>query len=117
MNSSGSVSESELFEKLKNLESRLSRIEKQLKIAHEDEIFTPPEENEDPIDLKSGSESLELQIGEFWLAKSGIVILAIGIAFLLTFPYQNLPAVLPALFGYILVTCHLVTGICMAQFI
>jgi len=55
--------------------------------------------------IKNGAdaESLEFQIGQFWFAQVGIVILAIGIAFLLTFPYPDFPAAVPSLFGYFLV--------------
>jgi hypothetical protein len=46
---------------------------------------------------------MEFHIGENWFAKVGIVILAIGIAFLLTFPFKDLPASIPVVIGYSLV--------------
>jgi hypothetical protein len=42
-------------------------------------------------------------LGQNWFAKVGIVILAIGMAFLLTQPFEGLPSVVPELFGYVLV--------------
>ena len=50
---------------------------------------------------ESGDETIEYKIGFYWFAKFGIAILAVGIAFLLTFPYQNIPGYLPSLFGFI----------------
>ena len=88
---------------LRNLEARISRIEKQLNIRSESVASV---EDTAPLAQKSVTEtpeSLELHIGQIWFAKAGIIVLAIGIVFLLTFPYQDLPPILPSLFGYILV--------------
>jgi hypothetical protein len=88
---------------LKNLEKRIKRIEDHIDLDSSEKI----EENHDGLHVPdlSGQDtvSLEFQIGQYWFAKFGILILAIGIAFLLTFPYPNLPAALPSLFGYFLV--------------
>ncbi len=56
-----------------------------------------------PANMAEAAENMEFRIGQFWFAKAGIVVLAIGILFLLTFPYQNLPPYLPSMMGYILV--------------
>lgn len=88
---------------LKNLEVRISRLE-----AHFDLEPLPRNTGDTvlsaPVSPKEAvpDDHLEYQIGEFWFAKVGIVVLAIGIAFLLTLPYENLPPMLPSLFGYIL---------------
>ncbi|GAB4366032.1 MAG: hypothetical protein Kow0042_05650 [Calditrichia bacterium] len=92
-----------ILEYIKSLESRISRIESQLKIQ--------PEQDQPTLDLSLFSteklhesvESLEFRIGQFWFAKAGIVILALGIVFLLTFPYKHLPPVFPSFLGYLLV--------------
>lgn len=87
---------------LKNLESRISRIETHLNIgslSEGDEFKLPPLI---PSNISERADSLELQIGQFWFAKAGIVVLAIGIIFLLTFPYHDLPPAFPSLFGYFL---------------
>ncbi|OGB60389.1 MAG: hypothetical protein A2Y94_08315 [Caldithrix sp. RBG_13_44_9] len=87
---------------LKNLEARVVKLESQLK-------FSPSVEAETdvrpliPANLNEVTANLEMRIGQFWFAKAGIVILALGIVFLLTFPYKTLPAILPSLVGYLLV--------------
>ena len=89
---------------LKELEKRISRLESHLNIEapKKQKIDVQEVVSESVNQTSDRAESLEFHIGEFWFAKVGIVILAIGIAFLLTFPYQNLPSILPAFFGYIL---------------
>jgi uncharacterized membrane protein len=88
---------------LKNLEARISRLE-----AHFDLEPLHPAEEEAVLSTSASQKAaapddhLEYQIGEFWFAKVGIVMFAIGIAFLLTLPYENLPPHLPGLFGYVL---------------
>ncbi|MBN2365640.1 MAG: DUF2339 domain-containing protein [Calditrichaeota bacterium] len=85
------------------LEERISRIEARLKSQpvtyHEEEKTSSLL----PRNLGEAADSLELRIGRFWFAKAGIVVLAIGIVFLLTFPYSEWPAALPSLIGYLVV--------------
>ncbi|MEK6552059.1 MAG: hypothetical protein AABZ54_01230 [Bacteroidota bacterium] len=93
----------QLITYLKNLEARISRIEEKLNLEN-----LPSEDNFElpslmPQNISERADSLETQIGQFWFAKVGIVILAIGIIFLMTFPYQNLPSFFPSLVGYVLV--------------
>jgi hypothetical protein len=90
---------------LKNIESRISRIEEALNIkttsdSSEEEFKLPPLI---PRDIINQTDLLEDSIGQFWFAKIGIVILAIGIVLLLTFPYHNLPPAIPSIAGYALV--------------
>jgi len=90
-----------ILEQLKLLEGRLARIETYLGI-------TPVSEQASQIapshaDAVEAEEKLELQLGQNWFARVGIVILALGVVFLLTFPYQHLPPALPSLVGYVLV--------------
>jgi hypothetical protein len=93
-----------LAEKLRELEARLSRIEERLDII-------PPPSDQSPA--ASGEpapaapavrdeDELEFEVGQNWFAKVGIVVIALGIVFLLTFPYTGLPAAAPGLFGYAL---------------
>jgi Predicted membrane protein (DUF2339) len=87
---------------IKDLESRISRIEVRLNLdapAGTEEKLPPLI----PDNMADRADSLENQIGQFWFAKIGITILSIGIVFLLTFPYKNLPAAAPCLAGYALV--------------
>lgn len=93
--------EKESAEILRNLEQRIARLESFLKL----EPLTP-NNNVSPIISKSekeqqiASDRLELQIGQYWFAKVGIVILALGIIFLMTFPYTDLPSFLPSMIGF-----------------
>ncbi|HEY6952988.1 MAG TPA: hypothetical protein VI758_11305 [Bacteroidota bacterium] len=87
---------------LKNLVHRISRLESHLGI--------PQDAAEEPqtgaISQEAAEESedaLETQVGENWFAKVGIVVLALGVIFLLTFPYQNLASYAPSAIGYVLV--------------
>ena len=88
---------------LGNLETRITRIEEHLNLGPSgvekesqltEEIPSKPSESEDV---------LEFHIGQYWFARFGIVVLAIGIVFLLTLPYRNLPPAFPSILGYILV--------------
>lgn len=93
-------SNQQILKYLQSLEKRIARIESRLSLTEEP---TGPEPRVNKISpVTRSADTLEFQIGQFWFAKVGIVILAVGIVFLLTFPYQNLPAVLPSLFGYVL---------------
>ena len=87
---------------LRTLEERLERIEAHLNL--------PPLHSGDEVGAsqtelagEAREEALELQIGQNWFAKVGIVVLALGIVFLLTFPYHGIPPILPSLVGYIIV--------------
>jgi uncharacterized membrane protein len=92
------MSEGEILVRLREIEERLARIEKHLDVApataeHGEATAETEEETE---------EKLELQLGQNWFAKVGIVALVLGLVFLLTLPYRDLPPALPSLFGYIL---------------
>ncbi|HTY37057.1 MAG TPA: DUF2339 domain-containing protein [Bacteroidota bacterium] len=92
----------QILSSLRNLESRISRIESVLDLRADsaaDPEATPPEHSVAVED----DEELELQLGQNWFAKAGIVGLALGVAFLLTLPYNGLPPILPSLIGYALV--------------
>jgi uncharacterized membrane protein len=96
-------SSEEILEHLKQLERRITRLEERLELSvpereekKEAPTFTAESEEE-------AEEALELRVGQNWFAKVGIVVLALGIVFLLTIPFQNLPPILPSLVGYVLV--------------
>ena len=87
---------------LSDLEKRISRIEEYLNFSS---ITAEPTESVDLPEKKVSEQkdSLEFRIGELWLVRIGIIAISLGIIFLLTFPYQDLPSILPSLFGYLLV--------------
>jgi len=91
---------------LRDLENRIARIEENLGLARV-EPREEPEELDRPSPLTKGEEEeeLEFRLGQNWFAKVGIVVLAIGMAFLLTQPFEGLPSILPVLIGYVLVAC------------
>ena len=90
----------EILSAIKKLEERISRLEDYLNI---EPITEGVKENEQEIiEYEEKEEQLEYRIGEYWFAKVGVVTLVVGMAFFLTFPYKNLPTILPGIFGYIL---------------
>jgi uncharacterized membrane protein len=91
-----------IFERLAGIERRLSIIESRLEVGLGNRHELPLPEST-PEDAEHREEELENRIGENWFPRVGIMVLVIGVAFLLTFPYQGLPSVLPSLFGYLVV--------------
>ncbi|MCK4893787.1 MAG: DUF2339 domain-containing protein [Calditrichia bacterium] len=86
---------------LKQLEKRIAHLETAVKKGRpEEEMELQPLI---PENLGEVVDNLEFRIGQFWFAKAGIVILAIGIAFLLTLPFKNLPPYLPSIIGFSIV--------------
>jgi len=95
-------SNEQILGSLRNLEERIARIESYLELRS----ATEPETEQGPLPSAvavEDDEALELQLGQNWFAKAGIVGLALGIAFLLTLPYHGLPPFLPSALGYVLV--------------
>jgi len=97
---SDNVSDIKLLQQIRLLDERIRRIEQQLNLSSEQIVKAENQSIPAITDSEEREEKLEFRIGQYWFAKVGILILAIGIGFLLTFPYQNLPPVLPSLFGY-----------------
>ncbi len=96
-------SDKDIINILDKLESRLAKIESHLGLESEPVFFKKKQESQPVESAEAISERMEFHIGENWFAKVGIVILAIGIAFLLTFPFKDLPASIPVVIGYSLV--------------
>jgi len=90
----------QMLDLLRKLENRIARIESRLEL----ESSEARESESVPAIAAEDDEELELELGQNWFAKAGIVGLALGIAFLLTLPYANLPSFLPSLLGYVLVS-------------
>ncbi len=86
-----------------DLDERISRIESRLQILPFKETYLEKEEINESAKVISSldrEDNLEYRIGQFWFAKVGIVVLIIGLAFLLTLPYQNSLSVFPVVLGY-----------------
>jgi hypothetical protein len=95
-------SSEQILTSLRNLEERITRIESYLELKSTAETEVEPESPPSTVAAED-DEALELQLGQNWFAKAGIVGLALGIAFLLTLPYNGLPPILPSVLGYVLV--------------
>ncbi len=87
---------------LKQLEQRIQRIEQHLGLSGEIETEALDEPTASESQPVVEEDALEYRIGQFWMAKIGIVVLALGIVFLLTFPYKDVAPFLPSLFGYLI---------------
>jgi hypothetical protein len=95
-------------EALRRLEARIARIEAYLQLdplpevdavhALRPDMVTPSIETEEEKEA-----ALERRIGEFWLARVGIVALLVGTAFFIAYPIAVLPPLLHSLIGYLAV--------------
>ena len=91
-----------IIAKVENLEKRMNIIESNLNLVHrKEETDIQTSENLTEQKKPKSNDSLELKIGQNWFAKMGIVVIVVGIMFLLSLPYDNLPSFGPALCGYI----------------
>jgi uncharacterized membrane protein len=91
------------FAQLKKLEERISRIEEELELVPARAESQPLDVQEPIPKAQDEEEELEFRLGQNWFAKVGIVVLAIGMAFLLTQPFEELPSGVPVLIGAALV--------------
>lgn len=96
-----------LEETLRRLEARMARLEAYLQLgplpemsAHEGVEATAVAP---PVSEEEKEAALELKIGEFWLARVGIVALLVGTAFFIAYPIAILPPLLHSLIGYLAV--------------
>ena len=81
----------------------MDQIEARLKLRPGDQEVEESTSSLIPENMSETMDILEFRIGQYWFAKAGIIVLALGIVFLMTFPYQTLPSFFPSLIGYILV--------------
>jgi uncharacterized membrane protein len=98
----------QLEETLRRLEARIMRIETYLQLGPLPEARTQvgiaaPRATPQASDEEKEA-ALELKIGEFWLARVGIVALLVGTAFFIAYPIAILPPPLHSLIGYFAVT-------------
>lgn len=86
------------------LEARLVRLENYLgfrKLTAEDaDAILSGTADSAPTPRTSIEGELEHEIGEFWLARVGVLALSVGLAFLTAFPFPGLPAIASCLIGY-----------------
>ncbi|RPI74252.1 MAG: DUF2339 domain-containing protein [Ignavibacteriales bacterium] len=104
---SGTVGNSDNAEIIKNLQERLSQLEKQLSIQG-----SSSEKEEIPsLDIpKKDDDELEFRISEFWLPKLGIFVFIVGVIFCLTLPFEGIHATIPSICGYALALAIMFLG-------
>lgn len=100
-------------ERFEKLESRLLNIERHLGITETeapavhlrttepDPVLpvTPP-----PVTVvREDEDEFEFEVGQNLFAKIGIIVMAVGVAFLLSLPFDELPPAVPTILGYALV--------------
>ncbi len=97
------VEDSDLRKVVMQLNERVLHVEKQLGISPPVHKAIEPEPV--PAEMEStqsgDQETLEFEVGQTWFALIGIVVLAIGMAFLLSLPFASLPGWLPSIGGYL----------------
>ena len=94
----------EIINYLNKLEKRISKLENRSQIfgSEEPAAETTELKTSDETPVKERNEDqLEFRIGQFWLAKIGIIVLIIGFAFFLTLPHENFTPGVPSLLGFI----------------
>lgn len=91
---------------MQRLEARIARIEAYLQLGPLPSAQTKTELAQNSA-IQSTAEAkeaaLELQIGEFWLARIGLVALIVGTAFFISYPFAFLPSFLHRLLGFLAV--------------
>ncbi len=92
----------QILESLAKINNRVSRIEAYLNLQRYNQNNEAVTETISGGKTEEERQSLEFEIGQFWFAKAGIVVLALGIVLILTLPFKNLPQFVPSLFGYII---------------
>lgn len=101
--SSDTYDNEQLLSYIKNLEQRVSRIEFQLDIQNPTEDHNVKSSGSFLGNRSKDSDDLENEIGQFWLAKIGIIVLVLGLIFVLTFPFKSIPQIFPSVFGFAIV--------------
>lgn len=95
-----STDNDDILASLHALEARIAAIEAHLGVTPEEIALETPADK--AASSPQDEEAIEMQIGENWFAKMGILVLVLGMVFLLTFPYRGLPPALPSLAGYLI---------------
>ncbi|MFQ5750789.1 MAG: hypothetical protein ACE5HI_02230, partial [bacterium] len=99
-----------ILEIVSRLEARITRLEEYLEIPPGGETGLDGELTSRERRIKTygakeaaADKSLEFKIGEYWLAHLGTVVLLMGIAFLISYPFKFIPLILTSLLGYVAV--------------
>jgi uncharacterized membrane protein len=91
-----------LGNKLQNLETKINTTQDKEKIPQTIPTAMPQEPVYAESKVESAKEAdVEINLGKFWLNKIGIVIFALGIAFLITYTFKYFGPLMKILFGYL----------------
>jgi hypothetical protein len=94
-------------ERIVQLEERVRRLEERLAAlsGYDNTVLMSDEtpQSEKPRKKKRENEEFEFEVGQNWFAKVGIVVLAVGMVFALSIPYEGLPSWLPTVIGFAIV--------------
>jgi len=101
MDNNDNSNKDEILKQLTVLQERVSKIEERLRIQHHETTDSETEITEQ-LSEEEKEDRLEAQIGQFWFAKVGIIIFFIGIGFLMSFPFSDVPSFIPILLGYLI---------------
>ncbi len=105
--SPGAASRTDSERLQRRLEARLFRMESYLGFRPltdaEADLILGGEVPKSPVALigPDGDGGLEMQIGEYWLARVGVLALSVGLAFLVAFPFSGVPPLVSCLIGYV----------------
>lgn len=95
----------QIIDYLKNLDNRITRIESMLDI---EPYASSPGNSADAASQKSSDSSIaDMNIGEYWFANLGILVLVIFFSFLLFKPYPDINQFLPTVLGFTVTGCLL----------
>lgn len=83
---------------MRRLEERIARLEAYVGLSAAEEVPAASPALS-PVAVPAAPE-LESEIGEFWLARVGVVALIVGLAFIVVYPLGGWPAWVPSLIGY-----------------
>ncbi len=88
---------------VQRLQKSVARLEQHLELAPYSESSAAAGSAARTADQVRSSESWESKIGEFWLARAGVVVLLLGIAFLVSYPFEWLSPAQLSLAAYVVV--------------
>lgn len=100
----------QLFQLYQKLDERVAHLEQSVKLLAEGQHAVAAsgslalEGNRSDATVSDRSrDSLELKIGEFWLARAGTIVLLLGIAFFVSYPFQSISSTFISIIGYLVV--------------
>ncbi|MCF8242480.1 MAG: hypothetical protein K9J16_13965 [Melioribacteraceae bacterium] len=96
----GRLDNLQIINYLKDLDNRINRIEARLNLGS---YSSPAVSAGEDAHADADSTSAEMNVGEYWFANLGILVLAIFFSFLLSKPYPGINQFLPTVFGLVVV--------------